>query len=128
MENPLEKLSVGLMLDESQQKVWRKDKSLIGINISNLYQRVSNSQEASKYVAKEIENISKDDALLEKIVKINHAPTLLNLLNHFSDERKNKALPVAGVYQSVYQCLYIWRRLCGGTYDTEIFCTEKKAL
>lgn len=91
VENPLEKLSVGLMLDESQQKVWRKDKSLIGINISNLYQRVSNSQEASKYVAKEIENISKDDALLEKIVKINHAPTLLNLLNHFSDERKNKA-------------------------------------
>ena len=64
---------------------------LIRINIKNLNQRVSNSQAASKYIAKEMENISKDDALLEKIVKINHAPTLLNLLNHFSDERKNKA-------------------------------------
>jgi len=91
VDNPLEKLSVGLMLDENQKEVWKKDKSLIGINISQLYQRISNSKEASKYAAKEIENIAKDDELLEKIVKISHAPTLLKLLNHFSDDTKNKA-------------------------------------
>lgn len=91
VDNPLEKLSVGLMLDENQKEVWKKDRSLIGINISQLYQRVSNSKEASKYVAKEIESIAKDDELLERIVKISHAPTLLKLLNHFSDDIKNKA-------------------------------------
>lgn len=91
VDNPLEKLSVGLILDENQKEVWKKDKSLIGINISKLYQRVSNSKEASKYVAKEIKRIVKDDELLEKIVKISHAPTLLKLLNHFSDDTKSKA-------------------------------------
>lgn len=59
--------------------------------LANCIKEFQNSKEASKYVAKEIESIAKDDELLERIVKISHAPTLLKLLNHFSDDIKNKA-------------------------------------